>query len=289
MTARRKHNTIVIFLLVILGISIASLHIVTSGPQEYTGPESCKKCHAENYEEWEKSKHATAYSDLVASKAFQENGAPFCFMCHTTGYDPATQTYVFEGVTCELCHGPGQTMRVNKEVCAQCHTGTHHPTADEFSLSKHYEKGMTCDTCHDVHAAEPKNPENPSETCIQCHAEEAAEEGESTHGIHNVACIDCHVFEREYFSENVPAITGHTFEPLGCLKCHTEDLHGSKEIIELEEEVSSLQSDKTQLESRVSELSTTLEKMSMYKTTTYLLIVVVAILAIVSALGLKKK
>jgi len=63
-----------------------------------------------------------------------------CLGCHTSGYDPAKGAWVAEGVTCEMCHGPGSAhagssdklgtiVRVQQlapdqraMVCGRCHS-----------------------------------------------------------------------------------------------------------------------------------------------------------------------
>lgn len=68
-----------------------------------------------------------------------------CAGCHTTGYNPLTETYSEPGIGCESCHGPGgehvknptrDNIPINKSealdaaICGQCHTRGSSPPLD---------------------------------------------------------------------------------------------------------------------------------------------------------------
>jgi hypothetical protein len=134
---------------------------------EYSGPESCEACHPKQYSEWISTNHSQAFDDPIFREQWEEKGQPGeCLECHTTGYDLESNTFQFEGVTCEVCHGAGTTMSINtsKELCQQCHTGTR---AKQIEIGTHGLAGATCVNCHmykESHTFKPR-----AEACAQCH------------------------------------------------------------------------------------------------------------------------
>jgi predicted CXXCH cytochrome family protein len=138
---------------------------------------TCGNCHAEKQAKWAQTHHAKAWADLQASG----NAAPSCNNCHTvssngnattspSGYEKVADS-AYHDVQCESCHGPGLqhiegvgqgniTVRPlasiagdGAAVCADCHTGTHNPFAEQWAQSAHAtanSRGLnaTCARCH---------------------------------------------------------------------------------------------------------------------------------------------
>jgi len=76
----------------------------------YVGSESCKQCHAEDYEIWSKSGHAHAFETL---EKIDSQADPHCVKCHTVGFGkpsgyrrPLGGESSLTDVGCESCHGP---------------------------------------------------------------------------------------------------------------------------------------------------------------------------------------
>ncbi len=144
-----------------------SPRVMAQVDEEYIGPESCLTCHPTQYFEWNTTRHSQAYADPIFRGQWEEEGRPGeCLECHTTGYDLEAGTFQFEGVTCEICHGPGYTMSIDtsKELCQQCHTGTQ---ARQIELGTHGMGGVTCVNCHMYKQSHTFTPS--AEACVQCH------------------------------------------------------------------------------------------------------------------------
>jgi predicted CXXCH cytochrome family protein len=141
------------------------------------GLTTCGNCHIDAQSHWETTKHAGAWETLQASGGAQA----FCEGCHTVnelgnalaemaGYS-ATGEDRYHDVQCESCHGPGldhvrnpndQTvplaaLSVGVDLtvgCGECHQGTHHPFAEEWSQSGHGNViaspagRAACESCH---------------------------------------------------------------------------------------------------------------------------------------------
>ncbi len=141
--------------------------VMAQPDEDYWGPETCKSCHPKQYSDWSTTNHSQAYDDPVFREQWEEKGEPGeCLGCHTTGYDEETNTFQFEGVTCEVCHGAGNTMAINttKELCQQCHTGTR---AKQIEIGTHGMAGVTCVNCHMYNESHTFKPR--TEACAQCH------------------------------------------------------------------------------------------------------------------------
>ncbi len=142
-----------------------------------------------------------------------------CGGCHTTGFSSEGHqdglegirgTWKFEGVQCEVCHGPGALhsssslkadIKTDKNNCAKCH-GTRpleviplngvflasYTEANQLMKSKM--KNLTCTDCHNPHQSTEKSIK---QSCRSCHQKAATEyEGSYMYRI-GVKCIDCHM------------------------------------------------------------------------------------------------
>lgn len=139
---------------------------------------TCGNCHVDIQTKWKASDHAGAYLSLPAS------AGESCKSCHTVngrgnlvteaaGWDAAPDP-IYHDVQCESCHGPGldhvrgvsqgQIVRplarvgmTGEGTCAECHSGTHYPFAEEWGQSDHatfYASAAAnltsgCASCHD--------------------------------------------------------------------------------------------------------------------------------------------
>lgn len=128
-----------------------------------TNQTTCGNCHINNQSVWSLTKHANAYHGLVDNVP---NADESCFGCHTVnqrgnvyaaagvpgGWDLVADP-VYHNVQCESCHGPGLTHVTNPDktniplasglvtpegqTCVACHSGAHHPFAEQWSQSAH--------------------------------------------------------------------------------------------------------------------------------------------------------
>jgi len=101
---------------------------------KYTGSESCKPCHEDEYEKWSARAHAHAYATL---EKVGSQFDPECVLCHVVGMEYQSgfiseeKTPHLKNVGCENCHGPGsEHIRSLGKVrtteprsgCSDCHT-----------------------------------------------------------------------------------------------------------------------------------------------------------------------
>lgn len=242
----------------------------------YAGPEACAPCHQDIHQEWQVTRHAQAFSSPIFQQNWEEIGSEFtCLSCHTTGYDPATNDYAFEGVTCEACHGPFQgdhpnvpmPIKADHELCSTCHK----TTTDEWQSSVHGQADIQCQSCHDPHAQRPK-AENVTALCSNCHKERGSSYTHGTHADAGLECSNCHMFTDPRFSAPIEGLvpTGHTFAvgSLACVGCHQDTVHTRNTILELSGQVSTFaELDLDQLQMQVQEQAEQISNLEASSTT----------------------
>jgi predicted CXXCH cytochrome family protein len=211
----------------------------------------CATCHADIQEVWETGLHGQAFADPIFAQAWEAQGKPgACLVCHTTGYDPATGAFESEGVGCVSCHGPANPNHPNEpmpvdtssDTCGACHSDPRFAT-ENWQMSAHYQRDMTCATCHDTHTAGIKTVEgadspDPSALCTNCHKEVMLNFPTSKHAAAGVTCVTCHLDTpggsgdgtAETF-ETAHVAPDHNFLPTvaTCNKCHSDQMHAPGE------------------------------------------------------------
>ncbi|UCC41786.1 MAG: cytochrome C554 [Candidatus Aminicenantes bacterium] len=85
----------------------------------YVGADKCKICHktekqGKQFPIWDGSKHSQAFKPLTSEEVKAENPDapenPACLKCHAPLFEKAPELKE-EGITCELCHGPGSAYK----------------------------------------------------------------------------------------------------------------------------------------------------------------------------------
>jgi hypothetical protein len=91
----------------------------------YVGAAKCQICHrsekqGQQYPIWEMSNHSKSFAALSSPQAAQNAQAlgvakpaedPKCLKCHAPLYEKTSELKA-EGVSCEVCHGPGSEYKV---------------------------------------------------------------------------------------------------------------------------------------------------------------------------------
>lgn len=223
-------------------------------------PTECAECHTEEHSTWQTSPHANASLGENFQRVYAEKGQPsYCMSCHASGFDPNTQTYVFEGVVCSSCHimengeHPPSPMPVadNSEVCGRCHSGEHAPEFNEWLVSDHSDFNVDCVDCHTPHN-NGLRLEDVNTTCADCHEDAMNDE---VHMGEDMTCVDCHMTHPVTDPDTGEQMIHHTMipDPGTCSDCHGDihtltkdptrnlDAEGQEMLTTLEEEVSSLE------------------------------------------------
>jgi hypothetical protein len=159
----------------LLALILVSFLFVLLLSQEFTyvGASKCQVCHktesqGQQYPIWQKSKHSASLAALslaeaatIAQAAGVQNPPenPACLKCHAPLFEKAPELKA-EGVTCEVCHGPGseykklsimkdraaavknglivyESQEATRQQCLTCHENAHGKT---FDFAAAYEK-----------------------------------------------------------------------------------------------------------------------------------------------------
>lgn len=113
--------------LVVLIVIIILAFLVSLFSQEFTyvGADKCSICHktekqGKQHPIWKQSRHSQSFAALTSEQAIaaaREAGMetppaenPQCLNCHGSLFEKAPELKT-EGVTCEVCHGPGSEYR----------------------------------------------------------------------------------------------------------------------------------------------------------------------------------
>lgn len=122
--------------------AVPAVERATPDGHYFVGVESCRSCHAAEYEVWSETPHAAAFSTLVVAQA---DALPECYGCHVTGHgDPAGYDPTVAGseslldVQCEVCHDKGSRhtrdggygSSLLMETCVSCHNAENSPDFD---------------------------------------------------------------------------------------------------------------------------------------------------------------
>ncbi|MFZ0200377.1 MAG: cytochrome c3 family protein, partial [Candidatus Sulfotelmatobacter sp.] len=128
---------------------------------KYVGAETCKTCHEEIYNAWEKTPHWKTTLNKAGGPSKQG-----CEGCHGPGAE-----HVAGGGDITKIFNPAKHS--TKEVdakCLTCHAGAH----PNFDRSPHAKANVSCTSCHSVHQSKEEDSllKAPQPTlCFQCHSD----------------------------------------------------------------------------------------------------------------------
>jgi hypothetical protein len=205
--------------------------------QAATGGPNCSLCHSNHQVAWEQGAHAQAAVNSIFEDAWNEQGRkPQCLTCHVTGYDPATNTWESDAITCKACHNyelapthPMEPMPADRssKMCGTCHQ----ETLFEWQVSAHRASGLDCIGCHDPHATGLKKDE-PLAQCSACHRTRASSFAHSEHSQNGLTCSNCHLAELPDNTGEGHARLDHSFNVRlsTCNSCHAYQMHDPVDV-----------------------------------------------------------
>ena len=217
--------------------------------------DNCLNCHKDIAANWKDGPHGQAGVDPIFLDSWDTQGKPgACLVCHTTGYDPASGTSEVDSVACTACHSPipanhpTDKMPIDNtpDLCGTCHSDPRFAT-NNWMLSAHYQRNMTCTVCHDPHTAgmktvagAPLGSADASDLCENCHKDAMKNFPTSVHAQVGVTCVNCHlgynVVNRT--SASTDFVTAHkapdhSFKPSldTCTACHADQMHAPGQAV----------------------------------------------------------
>ena len=187
----------------------------TSAPQssDYAGAESCKTCHADIYNGWEKSPH---WKQTYKEGGIAKHGCEDCHgaaASHVADPTDTSKLFLFEKAT-------------PKEIdsrCLGCHAGgTQHMNAIN---SEHAKNEVSCVSCHSPHHGKDSDfmlVKSQPELCYSCHLAKKAEFDMPFHHRVNeglVQCTDCH---NPHGTVRPKQVRTSSSQDQVCFTCHTD-------------------------------------------------------------------
>jgi predicted CXXCH cytochrome family protein len=196
----------------------------------------CQTCHPAFYASWETSHHGQAMADPEFEAAWQAEGKkPECLVCHTTGYDAMTNTWLADGITCEACHTPINANHPKEPMpsdrsAALCGT-CHQETMFEWQVSRHRETELDCVDCHGQHSTSLKT-DDANALCANCHRERASNFAHTAHSEEGLGCADCHLGPASGQTGEGHAVRDHSFhvQLATCNACHAYQMHDPTDV-----------------------------------------------------------
>lgn len=186
----------------------------TSDASKYVGAETCKTCHEEIYNNWEKTPHWKTTLDTKGGPSHQG-----CEGCHGPGADHVagggdkSKIFVFKdrsrqetSARCLSCHGEDQER-------------------SHFAESSHASGDVGCLDCHDPHHAKEKQRllvQKQPQLCYGCHTSAKADFAKPYHHRVNeglVQCSDCH---SPHGTANIRQARALPSGDAVCFKCHVD-------------------------------------------------------------------
>jgi DmsE family decaheme c-type cytochrome len=181
---------------------------------KYVGAETCKTCHEEIYNSWEKTPHWKTTLNKTGGPAKQG-----CEGCHGPGADHVagggdkTKIFVFEG------HSRQETSA----RCLSCHGESHQQ--GRFAESAHASSDVGCLDCHSPHHSQDKEhllAQKQPQLCYGCHTAAKADFAKPYHHRVNeglVQCSDCH---NPHGTATVRQARALPSGDAVCFKCHVD-------------------------------------------------------------------
>jgi DmsE family decaheme c-type cytochrome len=193
--------------------SAVSAAAQNSSPATYAGSESCKTCHADIYNGWEKSPH---WKLTFKEGGIAKHGCEDCHgaaASHVADPTDTSKLFLFEKAT-------------PKEIdsrCLGCHAGgTQHMNAIN---SEHAKNEVSCVSCHSPHHGKDSDfmlVKSQPELCYSCHLAKKAEFDMPFHHRVNeglVQCTDCH---NPHGTVRPKQVRTSSSQDQVCFTCHTD-------------------------------------------------------------------
>jgi DmsE family decaheme c-type cytochrome len=186
----------------------------SSKAEDYVGAETCKMCHEEAFNNFQKTTHfkLTRFSSYAAA----DKGCESCHgagKAHVDGSGDKTKIRTFQG----------ESAKQISEACLRCHAGKEEH--NNYRRGEHWRNDISCVNCHAPHAAKatPKMlVDKEPALCYTCHNEIKAQFSAPFH--HKVPegamkCSDCHNPHGGFETKQARTWNGNS---QGCVKCHAD-------------------------------------------------------------------
>jgi DmsE family decaheme c-type cytochrome len=177
---------------------------------KYVGADTCKTCHEEIYNAWQKTPH---WKTTLNKEASHQG----CEGCH----GPGAEHVAGGGDTSKIFNPAKHSAKEVDAMCLTCHAGTH----PNFDRSPHARAKVSCISCHSVHQSKEEDnllKVSQPTLCFQCHSDTKPAFNMPFHHKVNeglITCSDCHDVHGTFGANNLKSTADQNAI---CTKCHTE-------------------------------------------------------------------
>ena len=177
---------------------------------KYVGADTCKTCHEEIYNAWQKTPH---WKTTLNKEASHQG----CEGCH----GPGAEHVAGGGDTSKIFNPAKHSAKEVDAKCLTCHAGTH----PNFDRSPHARAKVSCISCHSVHQSKEEDnllKVSQPTLCFQCHSDTKPAFNMPFHHKVNeglITCSDCHDVHGTFGANNLKSTADQNAI---CTKCHTE-------------------------------------------------------------------
>lgn len=181
---------------------------------KYVGPETCKTCHEEIYNAWEKTPHWKTTLNKKGDPSKQG-----CEGCHGPGGDHVAgggdKTKIFEF--------EGKSRQETSARCLSCHGEAHEQS--HFTQSAHASSDVGCLDCHSPHHAKEKEHllvQGGPQLCYGCHVSTKADFAKPYHHRVNEGLVQCNDCHNPHGTGTVRQLRSLPSGDAICYKCHVD-------------------------------------------------------------------
>jgi DmsE family decaheme c-type cytochrome len=185
----------------------------SADPSEYVGSDTCKSCHEEMFNSFERGPHWKTETDKHHGPQWQG-----CEACHGPGRAHSESTKASD-----IINFKNLSREESSKRCLSCHVfGEEHAN---FLRSQHLKNNVGCIDCHSVHSAKVEHQllkaAEPT-LCFTCHQEKKADFSKPFHHKVNeglIACSDCH---NPHGGFNTHQLRATAAQDQVCFTCHAD-------------------------------------------------------------------
>ena len=181
---------------------------------KYVGAETCKTCHEEIYNSWEKTPHWKTTLNKGGSAANQG-----CEGCHGPGADHVAGG----GDKSKIFSFAGQSRQASSARCLSCHGEAH--AQSHFAESAHASSEVGCLDCHSPHHAQEKQQllvQSQPQLCYGCHTSTKADFAKPYHHRVNEGLVQCNDCHNPHGTGTVRQLQTLASGDAACSKCHVD-------------------------------------------------------------------